>query len=124
MKKRDKSKKFIMGQPIQLMPKRKQKILGKKKNTPPPVNSHWHDRYIENERKIHPMTPTESYRIDIIDLSDPHPYKELKTPSGIKVRLELNFNEINEQELIMAKERELMFGKKEAVMGNKRTLDI
>lgn len=111
MKKRDKSKRYVMNLPLEVMPKRKQKFLYNitkkeldkairdifktewKSTSMPPINSHWH----EDMLAMQPKTPTESFRFEILDLSDPM-YDETE---------QINSSLLKEQEVIKGPKKKL-----------------
>ena len=112
MKKIDKSKRYVMNLPLEVMPKRKQKFLYNitkkelekairdvfktewKSASMPPINSHWHDKALDVSR---PLTPSESFRMEIMDLSDPM-YDEIE---------QFNSSLLKEQEVIKEPKKKL-----------------
>lgn len=101
MKKRDKSKRYVMNLPLEVMPKRKQKFLYNitkkelekairdvfktewKSASMPPINSHWHDVM----PAMQPKTPTESFRFEILDLSNKREVGTEEPAKGPKLKL-------------------------------------
>lgn len=130
MKKRDKSKRYVMNLPLEVMPKRKQKFLYNitkkelekairdvfktewKFASMPPINSHWHDKALDVSR---PLTPSESFRMEIMDLSDPRKgFTTMKLPCGTTVQIQNDplYDEIEQFNSSLLKEQEVIKGPK------------
>jgi len=99
MKKRDKSKRYVMNPPLEVMPKRKQKFLNsitkkelekaikgvfKTEWVSRSINSPWHDAVLDVSM---PLTTSESFRMEMFDLSDPR--KKQETIKGPKKKLKI-----------------------------------
>jgi hypothetical protein len=98
MKKRDKTKAYKMGLPLEIMPRRKKKVLYPALTkavldavikevfaSAPPMNSNWHDQWIA----MQPKTPTESFRFEIMDLSEKREVEQEEPAKGPKLKLTL-----------------------------------
>lgn len=130
MKKRDKSKRYVMNLLLEVMPKRKQKFLYNitkkeldkairdvfktewKSTSMPPINSHWHDKSLDVSR---PLTPSESFRMEIMDLSDPRKgFITMKLPCGTTVQIQNDtlYDEIGQFNSSLLKEQEVIKGPK------------
>lgn len=70
MKKRDKSKRYVMNLHLEIMPKRKQKFI--RKATDKEIKKAIRDVFETNwTSTFRPLTPSESFRFDVINFSDP-----------------------------------------------------
>ena len=126
MKKRDKSKKYVINLPLEVMPKRKQKFLYNitkkesekairdifktewKSTSMPTINSSWHDKALDISR---PLTPSESFRMEMIDLSDPRKeFITMKLPCETTVQIQNKplYNEVVQLDLSLLKEQEVV----------------
>lgn len=98
MKKRDKTKRYIMSLPKEIMPRRKKKeiypaftkavleaTIREVFNRTPPMQSHWHDDMLA----FQPKTPTESFRYEILDLSKKREVGTEEPAKGPKLKLTL-----------------------------------
>lgn len=130
MKKRGKTKGYIMNLPKEVMPKRKQKFLYNitkkelekairdvfktewKSASMPPINSRWHGKALDVSR---PLTPSESFRMEIMDLSDPRKvFTTMKLPCGTTVQIEDDplFDEVGQFDSSLLKKQEVIKGPK------------
>ena len=98
MKKRDKTKAYKMNLPKEIMPRRKKKEMypaftkavleattREVFNRMPPTQSHWHDDMLA----MQPKTPTESFRFEILDLSEKREVEIEEPTKGLKLKLTL-----------------------------------
>jgi hypothetical protein len=98
MKKRDKSKAYKMGLIPEIMPRRKKKemypaltkavletTIREAFSSAPPMNSNWHGVWISSK----PKTPTESFRLEIMDLGSEREVGRKELAKGHKLKLTL-----------------------------------